>query len=1517
MKTKAVMMLVMMLAGIGIANTEETLMEVNLPSTPLGSGTGLLLWNRLGSTNEVNNSEVGPNGTLNAGSFVDGPFGKAVELNMQEQMGVTFPPTIVPGPDGCIEFWAKLTGFSGTIRQPGGIWPGLVAARNQSGSDDFALFYCSNDGAANGGICARVAGLGHTGTGYFGYWTYESALKTNAVTDWHHYAIVWASQGIPGVDNGQRKAAVYVNGKLNSSYWGGGTGSQLAIPTNGLFGLLTHQGVPSGSVAFDNIKIWNHSKTNFSDRFTEDAGSLVKAKKLFLWGNNIYGQCTIPADVTNVATVATAGWHTLAIKADGTVVAWGSNNAGQCNIPSDLGTGVKAIGGGGRHSFAIKSDGTVRAWGYNVNGQCNVPAGLSGVIAVDADSFHTIALKSDGTVVVWGSNFYGEGNVPADLSNVTQISAGHCFNIVRKSDGTVAAWGQNSSGQCTMPPGLSGVKSVAAGAAHSLALKDDGTIVAWGDNSQGQCNVPAGLSNVTAIVAGWHHTVALKSDGAIVMWGNNDDNKCVVPAGLAKAVFIAAGEQFTGALVDTSLVPVTLTVSFNSQGGSPVDSKVCAENTLYGVLPIPTRDGYTFDGWFKDEAYTLPVSADMSVSTESHVLYAKWTAAPTSGSGLLLWNRLGSTNEVRNSEIGPNGTLNAGRFVDGPFGKAVELNMQEQMGVTFPPTIVPGPDGCIEFWAKLTGFSGTIRQPGGIWPGLVAARNQSGSDDFALFYCSNDGAANGGICARVAGLGHTGTGYFGYWTYESALKTNAVTDWHHYAIVWASQGIPGVDNGQRKAAVYVNGKLNSSYWGGGTGSQMAIPTNGLFGLLTHQGVPSGSVAFDNIKIWNHSKTNFSDRFNENAGDLRRFLSIVEARGEAIPGNGVQMYTYGASVNANVPATVTDGGVRYTCIGAAVDGNQFTQAGPTNVTMMLTNNATLTWLWQTEYLLQVTTNGNGFVNAAAGWHVAGNNLQLTPVPAVGWTFEGWAGETNGCVMEGSVLNVAMTQPRSISASFALATALLTFNPQGGAVTPGTKTVTFDNAYGDLPMAERPDYLFKGWWTGVNGQGTQILASSVVAIAGDHTLYANWEKIPLLCKPGVETPLTTLGGYEGFLYSEGDFDGTSTIEVRGTVTMSVSRRNESVNITAKIRVQDKSLMFKSPVLTAADPEDVSRAVMTAQGGEILDLSVGQTRFWGTLSGGSLGGEVLVVDGMRNRFADRQDVEAQAILNTFRGYYTLALPAYGALSLGEAEAAPEGSGYLTITVGNQGHVNISGVLADGTKFSKSSSLILFDGCGPEACVPLFMPLYAQKGCISGLLWFDPVKRTIVTDRDLSWFLRWEKPGSGMDGFSELLEACGGFYSSLDALSVHYRFSAGANAVPYYYMGGFASIQPVFPSDINVAADGTRLVITKGVAPLLVNGAYTYSASENASMATLSFRAATGIFSGNFKLYYDYTAQERAHHKSVTVQYSGILVPRRSEVFDDLPAGLGFYLVPDSNPALGPLRPKRSYPIELDAGR
>ena len=104
-------------------------------------------------------------------------------------------------------------------------------------------------------------------------------------------------------------------------------------------------------------------------------------------------------------TIAAGYYHSLGIKADGTVVAWGYNGSCQCNVPAGL-TGVVAVAAGGNHSLALKADGTVVAWGYNGSGQCNVPAGLTGVVAVAAGWHYSLVLKSDGTVAGWGAPYY-------------------------------------------------------------------------------------------------------------------------------------------------------------------------------------------------------------------------------------------------------------------------------------------------------------------------------------------------------------------------------------------------------------------------------------------------------------------------------------------------------------------------------------------------------------------------------------------------------------------------------------------------------------------------------------------------------------------------------------------------------------------------------------------------------------------------------------------------------------------------------------------------------------------------------------------------------------------------------------------------------------------------------------------------------------------------------------------------------------------------------------------------------
>jgi hypothetical protein len=144
-------------------------------------------------------------------------------------------------------------------------------------------------------------------------------------------------------------------------------------------------------------------------------------------------------------------------------------------------TNVVAVAGGAYHSLALKADGTVVAWGAGTSnalapnyGQAMVPAGLTNVVAVAAGFYHSLALKADGTMVAWGSNSYGQTNVPVDLTNVVALAAGLYHSLALRADGSVVAWGNNSSGQTNIPTGLANAVELAGGGYHNLVLESDG-----------------------------------------------------------------------------------------------------------------------------------------------------------------------------------------------------------------------------------------------------------------------------------------------------------------------------------------------------------------------------------------------------------------------------------------------------------------------------------------------------------------------------------------------------------------------------------------------------------------------------------------------------------------------------------------------------------------------------------------------------------------------------------------------------------------------------------------------------------------------------------------------------------------------------------------------------------------------------------------------------------------------------------------------------------------------------------
>ena len=166
----------------------------------------------------------------------------------------------------------------------------------------------------------------------------------------------------------------------------------------------------------------------------------------------------------------------------GSAVSSGENSA-NVEIPGPSGETVSA---GVYHTVGLKADGTVVAAGSNRNGQCSI-SNWKDIVAVSAGRYHTVGLKADGTVVAVGDKTNGQCNV-TNWKDIVAISTGSSHTVGLKADGTVVAVGSNGSRQCDVSS-WTNIVAISTGSSHTIGLKADGTVVATGLNAYGQCNV--------------------------------------------------------------------------------------------------------------------------------------------------------------------------------------------------------------------------------------------------------------------------------------------------------------------------------------------------------------------------------------------------------------------------------------------------------------------------------------------------------------------------------------------------------------------------------------------------------------------------------------------------------------------------------------------------------------------------------------------------------------------------------------------------------------------------------------------------------------------------------------------------------------------------------------------------------------------------------------------------------------------------------------------------------------------
>ena len=131
--------------------------------------------------------------------------------------------------------------------------------------------------------------------------------------------------------------------------------------------------------------------------------------------------------------------------------------------------------------------------------------------------------------------------------------------------------------------------------------------------------------------------------------------------------------------------------------------------------------------------------------------------------------------------------------------------------------------------------------------------------------------------------------------------------------------------------------------------------------------------------------------------------------------GLYTHDYGSPLTNRVTALETLTDTQYESTGWTLVGNAPFQGSGTNMTLVLTNNAVLTWGWSTNYLLSLVADHGSITNAVAGFKPAGWAYDLYPLADAGYGFDHW--EVGGIPQGNNVpLNVIMSEPRDVVAFF---------------------------------------------------------------------------------------------------------------------------------------------------------------------------------------------------------------------------------------------------------------------------------------------------------------------------------------------------------------------------------------------------------------------------------------------------------------------------------------------------------------------
>lgn len=253
----------------------------------------------------------------------------------------------------------------------------------------------------------------------------------------------------------------------------------------------------------------------------------------------------------------------------------------------------------------------------------------------------------------------------------------------------------------------------------------------------------------------------------------------------------------------------------------------------------------------------IPLANFRSIS-----LSRRKAAADCGEDGLIFYCTFDDEEAITAPVVGPKGSFLQGRFMQGKYGQALKTTVYSQNATFALPANFFKTSGCIEFWAKILKPSSSIGSGGD--PRLFTITQRGSNNTICTIdIVSNNGGGNSGfstwtILGNMASLRGCRS-----LRYENLFPSSDYRDWHHYAVVWDTNGISNL-GGKPRMALLVDGELIPDIQNHvrSTEDAIAIITTPTLLSFTHDPDLDPELStkspflIDEFKIWNFAKTDF-------------------------------------------------------------------------------------------------------------------------------------------------------------------------------------------------------------------------------------------------------------------------------------------------------------------------------------------------------------------------------------------------------------------------------------------------------------------------------------------------------------------------------------------------------------------------------------------------------------------------------------------------------------------------------------